>query len=167
MSVDTVLVFVALVHNYGHPCQWNDVSCTYTRTYTSTIFSKTYWKYCLFQITRKTEHTKTFYRLIDYRYHCIVFLLHVVVPTLKMFKFKRQSFVLVTFFCNRRADNMQTDVVADPKGVTRPKFGYRGVPPGPWNPDPVYDEKFVKILKNRHPVYDFQVKFHSFFLQNF
>ena len=42
----------------------------------------------------------------------------------------------------------------------------RGVPPGPWNPDPVYDKMFVKILKNWYPVYDFQVKFHSFFCQN-
>ena len=24
----------------------------------------------------------------------------------------------------------------------------RGVPPGPRNPDPVYDKKFVKIVKN-------------------
>ena len=42
----------------------------------------------------------------------------------------------------------------------------RGMPPGPWNPDPVYDKKFVKILKNWYPVYDFQVKFHSFFRHN-
>ena len=39
----------------------------------------------------------------------------------------------------------------------------RGVLPGPWSPDPVYDKKFVKILKNQYPVYDFQVKFHSLF----
>ena len=32
-------------------------------------------------------------------------------------------------------------------GVTRPTFGY-GVPPGPSNPDPVYEKKFVKILKS-------------------
>ena len=42
----------------------------------------------------------------------------------------------------------------------------RGVPPGPWNPDPVYEKKFVKIMENWYPVYDFQVKFHSFFHQN-
>ena len=42
----------------------------------------------------------------------------------------------------------------------------REVLPGPWNPDLVYDKKFLKILKNRYPVYDFQVKFHSFFCQN-
>ena len=41
-----------------------------------------------------------------------------------------------------------------------------GVLPQPWNPGPIYDKKFVKILKNRYPVYDFQVKFHSFFHQN-
>ena len=42
----------------------------------------------------------------------------------------------------------------------------REVLPGPWNPESVYDKKFVKILKNRYSVYDFQVKFHSFFHQN-
>ena len=42
----------------------------------------------------------------------------------------------------------------------------RGVPPGPCNPDPVYNKKYVKILKNGYPVYDFQVKSHSFFHQN-
>ena len=42
----------------------------------------------------------------------------------------------------------------------------RGVPPGPRRPDPVYDKKFMKILKNLYPVYDFQVKIHSFFHQN-
>ena len=36
----------------------------------------------------------------------------------------------------------------------------RGVSPRPWNPDPVYDKKFVKIMENLYPVYDFQVKFH-------
>ena len=42
----------------------------------------------------------------------------------------------------------------------------RVVPPVPWNPDPVSDKKFVKILKNWYPAYDFQVKFHSVFRQN-
>ena len=42
----------------------------------------------------------------------------------------------------------------------------REVPPGPWNPDPVYDKMSLKILKNWYPVYDFQFKFHSFFCQN-
>ena len=35
-----------------------------------------------------------------------------------------------------------------------------------WRSDPVYDKKFVKIMENWYPVYDFQVKFHSFFCQN-
>ena len=52
-----------------------------------------------------------------------------------------------------------------PWGVLDLSLGW-GVPPGPWNPDPVYDQKFVKFSKNWYPVYDFQVKFHSFFLQN-
>ena len=47
-----------------------------------------------------------------------------------------------------------------------PGEGGGGVPPGPWNPNPVYDKKFEKILKNWYPVCDFQTKFHSFFLQN-
>ena len=52
-----------------------------------------------------------------------------------------------------------------PGGVLNLSLG-RGVPPGPWNPDPVYDKKSEKILKNWYPVYDFQAKFHSFFRQN-
>ena len=52
-----------------------------------------------------------------------------------------------------------------PQGVFNLSLG-RGVPPRPWNPDPVYDKKFEKILKNWYPVYDFQAKFHSFFRQN-
>ena len=51
-----------------------------------------------------------------------------------------------------------------PWGVLDLSLG-RGVPPGPWNPDPVYDKKFVKISKNWYPVYDFQVKFDSFFVK--
>ena len=38
--------------------------------------------------------------------------------------------------------------------------------PGPWNPDPVYDNKFVKIVKNWYSVYDYQVKFNSFIRHN-
>ena len=52
-------------------------------------------------------------------------------------------------------------------GGTRPTISLgKELPPGPWNPDLVYDKKFVKILKNWYTVYDFQVKFHSFFRQN-
>ena len=40
------------------------------------------------------------------------------------------------------------------------------VPSGPWNPDPVHGKKFVKIIENWYPVYDFLVKLHLFFLQN-
>ena len=56
-------------------------------------------------------------------------------------------------------------LMSDPGGVLNLSLD-RGVPPGPWNPDPVYDKKFEKILKNWYPVYYFQAKFHSFFLQN-
>ena len=55
--------------------------------------------------------------------------------------------------------------VKNPGGIVDLSLGRR-VLPGPWNPDPVYDKKLVKILKNQYPVYDFQVKFHSFFRQN-
>ena len=41
----------------------------------------------------------------------------------------------------------------------------REVPPRPWNPDLVYDKKFVKIMENCCPFYDFRVKFHSFFVK--
>ena len=40
----------------------------------------------------------------------------------------------------------------------------RDVPPGPSNPYPVYDKKNFKNREN--PVYDFQVKFYSFFVKN-
>ena len=48
---------------------------------------------------------------------------------------------------------------------TRPKFGKGGVSTEPWNPDPVIVKKFVEIVENWYPVYDFQDKFHSFFVK--
>ena len=42
----------------------------------------------------------------------------------------------------------------------------RGVLPGPWNLDPVYDKMFGKSWKTDTLFMSFQVKFHSFFCQN-
>ena len=52
-----------------------------------------------------------------------------------------------------------------PGGVLDLNF-VREVLPVPWDPDPVYDKKFTKIMENWYPVYDFPVKFHSFFRQS-
>ena len=52
-----------------------------------------------------------------------------------------------------------------PGGVLDLNLG-REVLPLPWDPDPVYDKKFMKIMENWYPVYDFPVKFHSFFRQS-
>ena len=38
-------------------------------------------------------------------------------------------------------------VISCPGGVLDLSLGW-GMPPGPGNPDPVYDKKLVKILKN-------------------